>query len=181
MEPTYEFGDCCIPAILIIDGEEIDVQITSVSVHNENLLYDFPCYCKSEDAFIYGTSYSTTKFNIECKNEKIVGKTISVNIKKPDFKLYQKSITLPTYVKNKNEIFEIATKLFKENFLGQVIRQVGITLSNVVKENSLYKKVSLFEENKTDFKEDKIYDCLNSINKKFNKKIIIKGKDLKNN
>ncbi|MCQ2792308.1 MAG: DNA polymerase IV [Bacilli bacterium] len=105
------------------------------------------------------------------KNNHVKGKTIQLVVKDADFKVHQKSLTLPKPINSVNEIKLAALNMFNKYFKGITIRLVGVTLSNLVPLHEDNVQLSLFEETP----EDKINDLINQVNRKFKKNVVGKA------
>jgi DNA polymerase-4 len=102
-------------------------------------------------------------------------KTISVNIKTPDFKLHNKSFTLNQYTDHYNDVILTVIRLFEENFSQISIRLVGVSLANLVENKSLNISSELFDDFQKQTPEILSVDqntIITEINKKFAKNII---------
>ena len=77
------------------------------------------------------------------KKSKIAGKTITLKIKYSDFTLQTRSRTLPYFISEKALTLEIAKELLYQEKLGNSVRLLGISLSNL---NTEKKKTETLEE-----------------------------------
>lgn len=114
------------------------------------------------------------------QKEKMVGNTISVNIKDTNFKAMSRSITIKSATNNVDEIYNHAIKLYDENFNEIQIRLVGVTLSNLSKQENFYIQMSLFD---LDQHREKCSTRLliNELNNKYRKNILMKASEAKRN
>ena len=69
------------------------------------------------------------------KREKKKGKTVSIVIKDPSFHSHDKSVSFRLATNDFDDIFDRAMDLYEKNFLGRVIRLVGVSLSNLINPN----------------------------------------------
>lgn len=98
------------------------------------------------------------------KNERMLGTTIQLVLKNSDFSTMNRSITLEKPTNDVGIIFLEAMRLFDKNYRGQLIRLVGVTLSNLVPQSEIVTQLSLFDlTNKSVSKTDQIIDNFNRI------------------
>lgn len=98
------------------------------------------------------------------KNERMLGTTIQLVLKNSDFSTMNRSITLEKPTNDVGIIFLEAMRLFDKNYHGQLIRLVGVTLSNLVPQSEIVTQLSLFDiTNKSVSKTDQIIENFNRI------------------
>ncbi|MER2115843.1 MAG: DNA polymerase IV, partial [Solibacillus isronensis] len=91
-----------------------------------------------------------------------------------DWQNASRSKTLRNAVNQADEIFEIAWKLFTENWDETPVRLIGITVSNVVDQSELTQQLSLFNFEQH-IKDEPILELVENIEKKFGKGAIKRG------
>lgn len=64
--------------------------------------------------------------------ERKKGKTVSLIIKDADFHTHDKSLTFKIPTNDFDDIFDRALELYEKNFLGRIIRLVGVSLSQLI-------------------------------------------------
>jgi DNA polymerase-4 len=107
-------------------------------------------------------------------------KTISVSIKKPNFKLFNKSFTLNQYTDEYDKIIVTVIHLFEQYFLQETIRLVGVSLGNLIEIKDLEISSELFDDyQKNDDVSNKVCEeeIIEEINKKFSRNIISIAKE----
>ena len=72
-----------------------------------------------------------TELEKRLKKSKISGKTVTLKIKYSDFTLQTRSKTLPYYIADKSLILETTKELLYQEKLGNSVRLLGISLSNL--------------------------------------------------
>lgn len=106
------------------------------------------------------------------------GKTIIVKLRFYDFQTITRSQTISEATNRDDVIFKIAQELFHKNFSGEKsLRLIGITLSNLVKEEEVKKQLTLF--NKDNYKFEKLYSALDKINLKYGKETVTRARLIK--
>jgi len=107
----------------------------------------------------------------EAKEQKLKGKTIQLILKDPEFITHNKSMTLDKASNDVDIIFKTANSLYIKNFINKTFRLVGVALQNLIPVHEHNVQLSLFEEAPV----DKVSDVVNSINRKFNRKVVDKA------
>lgn len=104
----------------------------------------------------------------------LAGTTVTIQIRNFDWQNASRSKTLRNAVNQADEIFEIAWKLFTENWDETPVRLIGITVSNVVDQSELTQQLSLFNFEQH-IKDEPILELVDTIEKKFGKGTIKRG------
>ena len=104
----------------------------------------------------------------------LAGTTVTIQIRNFDWQNASRSKTLRNAVNQADEIFEIAWKLFTENWDETPVRLIGITVSNVVDQSELTQQLSLFNFEQH-IKDEPILELVDTIEKKFGKGAIKRG------
>lgn len=98
------------------------------------------------------------------KHERMLGTTIQLVLKNSDFSTINRSITVDKPTHDVGIIFLEAMRLFDKNYKGQMIRLVGVTLSNLVPESEIVTQLSLFDATNTSVsRTDQIIDNFNRL------------------
>ncbi len=120
------------------------------------------------------------KISERLSEHNLLGRTISVYIKDPDFKLHTKALTLNKYIEDQDSLYVNFLDMYEKNFLNKKIRLVGCGISNLVHSEELM-STELFNDapkiRKT-YKND-LKEIVDSINNKFSKNILKLGSKLK--
>ncbi|MDF2699307.1 MAG: dinB 2 [Haloplasmataceae bacterium] len=99
-------------------------------------------------------------------NHNYVAKTLSIQIKYPDFKSYSKSKTIENHTDQYDIIYNKVTLLFDELWNRQPIRLLGVSTSNIIEKQAAFEQLDLFSyENKIE--DEKIVKLMNNINRKY--------------
>lgn len=142
----------------------------------------------TSDTFLYDTSdYDEIKDQIlsQCqevqsllvKQDKFA-KTISIVLKDSEFHTTNRSISVNKPVQSLEEINALALKLLDTHYQGNVIRLVGVTLSNLVNKKALFVQMSLFDISQHQ-EEARTRLLINELNRKMKKDLLIRASDLK--
>ena len=120
----------------------------------------------------------TKEVSAHAKKEEQVGLTIQIIIKNADFSTINRSITLVEPTNEVDAIYQNAEKLFIDNYNGQFIRLVGVTLQNLTSIHQTTVQMSLFdfaaheEENVTRL-------LINELNRKLKEPKLMRASELK--
>ena len=114
------------------------------------------------------------------QKEKKIGSTISLMIKDSEFRTFSRSETIKMPTNNIEDIYNVAIKLYDDNFNGKVIRLVGVTLSNLSNIKDFYVQMSFFDiEQHREKCATKL--LINELNNKYKKNVFIKASELEGN
>lgn len=142
----------------------------------------------TSDTFLYDTSdYDEIKDQIlsQCqevqsllvKQDKFA-KTVSIVLKDSEFHTTNRSISVNKPVQSLEEINALALKLLDTHYQGNMIRLVGVTLSNLVNKKALFIQMSLFDISQHQ-EEARTRLLINELNRKMKKDLLIRASDLK--
>lgn len=102
----------------------------------------------------------------------LVGKTLSVYVKDPEFKLHTKNKTLHNYIGGYEQMLIIFLEMYEKYFIDMKIRLVGVGISNLInKEPEICSELFDKKQNKRTHKKD-LHDVMDEINHKFSKNIL---------
>ena len=111
------------------------------------------------------------------RKENMKAKTITVNVKTNNFKVYSSSYTLDFSTDITSEIFNASKKVFNKMYKNEPLRLIGISLSNL--EKSEINQLNIFDiTNEKEHKLDKTVD--NILSQFHDKHIITRGSLIKN-
>ena len=113
----------------------------------------------------------------QVKKEKKMGYTVQINIKEANFVNHNKSITLDRPIDEAKLIYKYAVNLYEKSFLNINVRLVGVTLQNLVDKKNVIVQMNLF--NQEEQIEDSTKVIIDKINKKLNKKVVIRASEIK--
>jgi DNA polymerase-4 len=110
--------------------------------------------------------------------DKRKGKTIQLVIKDADFKSHDKSVSFKEAINDYETIYAKALELYEHNFLGMMIRLVGVTLQNLVDPKQETVQMSLW--NYGQYEEmDKTRLLVNELNRKMDKPALVVASEVK--
>ncbi len=105
----------------------------------------------------------------------LVGKTLSVYVKDPEFKLHTKNKTLKNYIYSYEQMLVVFLEMYQKHFLDMKIRLVGVGISNLInKEPEMCSELFDKKQHKSTHKKN-LYDIADEINHKFSKNILRVG------
>lgn len=110
------------------------------------------------------------------KAKRLAGTTIILYIRDASWHNQTRSKTVSNAVQLKEEIFEIAWRLFQNHWDEEPVRLLGVTVSNVIDKNEITQQLSMFnfEEHA---KDEPIIELMDKLEKKFGKGVIQRGID----
>ena len=109
------------------------------------------------------------------KREKLMTKTVTLTLRDDSFKTISRSNSI-NYTNEFYEIYSALEDLLEENFSGQVIRLIGVSLSNLKNAKEVLKEdYNLFTFESYIEKEEKMKKTLKELENKFGVNIIRKG------
>ena len=115
--------------------------------------------------------------------ENKLGTTIQIVVKESKavdaamFKVHNKSVTIDNPTNNSEVIFNVAMKLYEENFTHLTIRLLGVTLQNLVNQKDIAIQMSLFDYQKHE-EESATKLLINELNRKMKKKVLIRASEV---
>lgn len=114
----------------------------------------------------------TEEVSRQLRRQKEYAKTVAVIFKNNNFINYSAQAKLKVPSNNTKDIYELAIKIFDENYKKDAIRLIGIRLSDFCETKET--QLSLFDEEKTKptTKEDDIQKTIDNINDKFGKGVV---------
>lgn len=108
------------------------------------------------------------------KAKYLVGTTVSIQIRNFEWKNQTRSKSVRNALQNADAIFDIAWKLFTQNWDETPVRLVGITVSNVVDQAETTQQLNIFNFEQH-AKDEPIVELVQSIEKKFGKGSLQRG------
>lgn len=113
------------------------------------------------------------------KKQHLLAKTLTLTIKRPDFKVYTRSITLEEAGLSLSQLVTHFKKLFLDHFSAISIRLIGVSLHQLIQEDKMTHSISLFDPSVTLENHNQTQALIETINVKFKKKIIKRASDIK--
>src|SRR5699024_11592100 len=86
----------------------------------------------------------TKRVDERLKRREMTGKSIQLTIRYKDRQTVTRSRTISAYVEGVDDIYPVILELFEEHWTGRPIRLVGVTVSNLLKMDSILEQLSLF-------------------------------------
>ena len=99
------------------------------------------------------------------KKDNLMGTTIQIMVKDPNYKAHNKSMSFDTPTNNHQDILNIALKLYEKNYLNMTIRAVGVTLQNLMSQKDLAIQMTFFDYERHE-DENRTRLIINEINRK---------------
>ena len=99
------------------------------------------------------------------KKDNLMGTTIQIMVKDPNYKAHNKSLSFDTPTNNHQDILNIALKLYEKNYLNMTIRAVGVTLQNLMSQKDLAIQMTFFDYERHE-DENRTRLIINEINRK---------------
>jgi DNA polymerase-4 len=113
------------------------------------------------------------------KKQHLLAKTLTLTIKRPDFKVFTRSITLEEAGLSLSQLVTHFKKLFLDHFSALSIRLIGVSLHQLIQEDKMTHSISLFDPSVTLENHNQSQALIETINVKFKKKIIKRASDIK--
>lgn len=104
------------------------------------------------------------KVGYRLRKKILKGRTITIKLKYSNFKVITRSKTVGERTDCTNTIYKTAVNLLKENYRGEPLRLIGITVSNFDEDNAA--QLSLFDNLETSIKSSKIDYLVDKIRNK---------------
>lgn len=86
----------------------------------------------------------TKRVDERLKRREMTGKSIQLTIRYKDRQTVTRSRTISSYVEGADDIYPVILELFVEHWTGRPIRLLGVTVSNLLKMDSILEQLSLF-------------------------------------
>lgn len=86
----------------------------------------------------------TKRVDERLKRREMTGKSIQLTIRYKDRQTVTRSRTISSYLEGADDIYPVILELFEEHWTGRPIRLLGVTVSNLLKMDSILEQLSLF-------------------------------------
>lgn len=144
-------------------------------------------YDTNDDMIINQTLYDLSKqVSKRMQNRDLLGNTISITIKYTRFKSVTRQTVLPKSINNFEVILATSKSLFENNYNGNPLRLLGVSVTNIIHKSDYKEQLNLFikvsDENKKD-ETDKIIKDINNLlgnNKVMKASAVLKTKKIQN-
>ncbi len=110
----------------------------------------------------------SNQVGLRARKKHLFAKNIAITYKLSSFKGYSHGKTIHNPTNNTMEIYKVVLELLKEINIRDMIRSIGVRLSELKEEN--IEQVSLFSNNKND---DNIQELIDNINSKYNNTMVM--------
>ena len=117
----------------------------------------------------------TQKVIERLKDHDLETKTIAVQVRDADFNNHSKHRTFDYHTDHFYEIFEAVEHLFEELYEEKTVHLLGVSASNLVQKERLFKQLNIFNLNKEAPKDKQINALLDTINKQYDKPLLKRG------
>ncbi len=142
--------------------------------HSSTLMENTDNYEEIKDLF-YELSSSVAQ---EAQKKKKKGTTVQIVIKYSDFKINNRSKSFSTPFNDFETIYRTALNLFDQNYQGQMIRLIGVTLQNLVNEEDIVVQMTIFDYQKHE-EECATKLLIQEMNRKAHKQLFVRASDVK--
>ncbi|MGM8214048.1 DNA polymerase IV [Bacillaceae bacterium W0354] len=115
------------------------------------------------------------KVALRLRHKNVVTENIQIMIRYHDRKTITRSKQLSDYIENKEDIAQIAFKLFKQHWSSEPVRLLGITAQQLTSRDEMAKQLDLFTYEQEAVKEG-LYEAIEQIEEKFGKNAFVKLK-----
>lgn len=142
--------------------------------HSSTLMENTDNYEEIKELF-YELSSSVAQ---EAQKKKKRGTTVQIVIKYSDFKINNRSKSFSTPFNDFETIYRTALNLFDQNYQGQMIRLIGVTLQNLVNEEDIVVQMTIFDYQKHE-EECATKLLIQEMNRKAHKQLFVRASDVK--
>jgi DNA polymerase-4 len=113
------------------------------------------------------------------KKNRLLAKTLTLIVKRPDFKVMTRSITLDEPSMEMPLLTQKFIHLFQEQFKDLELRLVGVSLHQLIPENKVTRPISVFDGIGDVEKHNQTEQLIETINAKYKRKIIKRASQFK--
>ncbi|WP_186578285.1 DNA polymerase IV [Aquibacillus kalidii] len=163
--------------VLGINGERLQNRANGIdpSPVDPDAIYDFKSIGSSETLPHDTTDESEIKklmrhlvrnVTRRLKRKQAVGRNIQVMIRFHNRKTITRSIKLPDYIEEEEDIFSVSYDLFNQNWNGEAIRLLGVTVQDIAEKKDVAQQLDLFTYEK-DASKEKLYEAIDKLTDKY--------------
>lgn len=148
-----------------IDARQVEPVRESKSVGRETT---FPR--DISDAYLLETILFTLTDDVchTLRSNGLKGKTVSIKIRYPDFRSISRAVTLERYTASFEPVFEAVRRLMAQHYQdGTAVRLIGVTVSNLKKEQQIIEQQELFADTAAAEKYQQLNKVLDQINGRY--------------
>lgn len=128
------------------------------------------------DDILYKLLELTKELYKKLKTEDYLTKTITITLRDENFKTINRSKS-GEYTADLYDIEDIVSDLFENNYIGQTLRLLGVTFSNLKKQSEMEIEYNLFTYQSIIEREEKIKEIMKEYNNKYGNNFIKMGID----
>ncbi|WP_226037913.1 DNA polymerase IV [Aquibacillus saliphilus] len=107
------------------------------------------------------------------KRKNAAGRNVQIMIRFHDRRTITRSVKLPNYIEEEDDIFAIAIDLFDQHWNGDPIRLLGVTIQDVAEKKDIAQQLDLFTYEKEADKES-LYQVIDQLTEKYGKNPFMK-------
>ena len=117
----------------------------------------------------------------QLKYAKKKAKTITITLRDTEFNTITRSKTIDDYTADKTVLKYYVEQLLDDNYIGKLLRLVGVGFSHFVDIDAVVEEVTLFNYQSVYEKEETLRNLISDFDKRFGKKSLFFGKKLEEN
>lgn len=148
-----------------VDGRPVEPVRESKSVGRETT---FPR--DISDVYVLETILFTLTDDVchTLRSNGLKGKTVSIKIRYPDFRSISRAVTLERYTASFEPVFEAVRRLMDQHYQdGTAVRLIGVTVSNLKKEQQIVEQQELFADTAAVEKYQQLNKVVDQINGRY--------------
>lgn len=148
-----------------VDGRPVEPVRESKSVGRETT---FPR--DISDVYVLETILFTLTDDVchTLRSSGLKGKTVSIKIRYPDFRSISRAVTLERYTASFEPVFEAVRRLMDQHYQdGTAVRLIGVTVSNLKKEQQIIEQQELFADTAAVEKYQQLNKVVDQINGRY--------------
>ncbi len=148
-----------------VDGRTVEPVRESKSVGRETT---FPR--DISDGYVLETILFTLTDDVchTLRSSGLKGKTVSIKIRYPDFRSISRAVTLERYTASFEPVFEAVRRLMDQHYQdGTAVRLIGVTVSNLKKEQQIVEQQELFADTAAVEKYQQLNKVVDQINGRY--------------
>lgn len=148
-----------------VDGRTVEPVRESKSVGRETT---FPR--DISDGYVLETILFTLTDDVchTLRSSGLKGKTVSIKIRYPDFRSISRAVTLERYTASFEPVFEAVRRLMNQHYQdGTAVRLIGVTVSNLKKEQQIVEQQELFADTAAVEKYQQLNKVVDQINGRY--------------
>ncbi len=145
------------------------------TVHSVGNSKTFEGFLHSYEAMLAALTKLTETVVSRLHKKSYAAKSISVQVRYADFSQRSKQVALPQHSNDFDEILEMVEHLFEDLYEEKAVHLLGVSSSNLEKQEMLFKQLNIFEPKEAMEKDTHLTRVLDSINKNYKKPLLKRG------